>query len=75
MPATIPAPIVLAPRVVVLDDGEVIFRSPSEADRAALVARAGADGERFWPVHRAHREGLDRGSTSIAESWLREPAA
>jgi putative hydrolase of the HAD superfamily len=71
MPPTIPAPIALAPRVVLFDYGEVISRSPSEADRAALVARAGADGERFWPVYWAHRDGLDQGSTSIAEYWHR----
>lgn len=71
MPPTIPAPIALAPRVVVFDYGEVISRSPSEADRAALVARAGADAERFWPAYWAHRDGLDQGTTSIAEYWSR----
>lgn len=71
MPSTIPAPIALAPRVVVFDYGEVISRSPSDADRAALVARAGADPERFWPAYWAHRDGLDQGTTSIAEYWSR----
>jgi putative hydrolase of the HAD superfamily len=71
MPPTIPAPIALGSRVVVFDYGEVISRSPSDADRAALVARSGADPERFWPAYWAHRDGLDQGSTSIAEYWAR----
>jgi putative hydrolase of the HAD superfamily len=71
MPPTIPAPIALGSRVVVFDYGEVISRSPSDADRAALVARSGADPERFWPAYWAHRDGLDQGGTSIAEYWAR----
>jgi putative hydrolase of the HAD superfamily len=71
MPSTIPPPIALAPRVVVFDYGEVISRSPSEADRAALVARAGADPEQFWPAYWAHRDGLDQGTTSIGAYWGR----
>lgn len=71
MSPTIPAPIALGSRVVVFDYGEVISRSPSDADRAALVARSGADPERFWPAYWAHRDGLDQGSTSIAEYWAR----
>ena len=50
MPPTVPAPISLAPRVVVFDYGEVISRPPSDADRAALLARAGVDADRFWPA-------------------------
>ena len=45
MPSTAPAPISLAPRVVVFDYGEVISREPTQADRDRLVARAGADDE------------------------------
>jgi putative hydrolase of the HAD superfamily len=71
MPTTIPSPIALAPRVVVFDYGEVISRTPSEADRAALVARAGADPDRFWPAYWAHRDGLDQGATSIGAYWGR----
>lgn len=71
MPTTIPSPIALAPRVVVFDYGEVVSRSPSEADRAALVARAGADPDRFWPAYWAHRDGLDQGATSIGAYWGR----
>jgi putative hydrolase of the HAD superfamily len=71
MPPTIPAPIALGSRVVVFDYGEVISRPPSDADRSALVARAGADSETFWPAYWAHRDGLDQGSTSIAEYWRR----
>lgn len=55
--------------MVVFDYGEVISREPSEADRVALVARAGVPAERFWPAYWAHRAGLDRGTTSIAEYW------
>ncbi|WP_157002470.1 HAD family hydrolase [Agromyces laixinhei] len=71
MTSTSPAPISLAPRVVVFDYGEVISREPSDADRAALVERAGASSnpEPFWAAYWAHRQGLDRGTTSIAEYW------
>ena len=50
MPQSLPAPISLAPRVVVFDYGEVISREPSEADRASLLARAGVRerAEEFW---------------------------
>jgi len=69
MPPTAPAPISLAPRVVVFDYGEVISREPTEADRAALVARAGVDAEPFWTAYWAHREPLDQGTLSIADYW------
>ncbi|MFC9917691.1 HAD family hydrolase [Agromyces binzhouensis] len=74
MPATIPSPIALSPRVVVFDYGEVISRSPSDADRAALLARAGiaVDGdEAFWTAYWAHRDELDRGTLAIADYWAR----
>ncbi|MGR0320181.1 HAD family hydrolase [Agromyces sp. ZXT2-3] len=74
MPATNPAPIALSPRVVVFDYGEVISRSPSDEDRAALLARAGIapDGaEAFWSAYWAHRDELDRGTMPIAEYWSR----
>ncbi len=71
MPPTLPAPISLAPRVVVFDYGEVISREPSEADRARLLARSGVSErpEAFWTAYWEHRQGLDRGTTSIAEYW------
>jgi putative hydrolase of the HAD superfamily len=69
MPPTVPAPISLTPRVVVFDYGEVISREPTEADRAALVARADVDAEAFWTSYWAHREPLDQGTMSIAEYW------
>ena len=69
MPPTAPAPISLAPHVVVFDYGEVISREPTEADRAALVARAGVDAEPFWTAYWAHREPLDQGTISIADYW------
>jgi putative hydrolase of the HAD superfamily len=74
MPATIPAPIALSPRVAVVDYGEVISRSPSDLDRAALLARAGVvgeDAESFWSAYWAHRDELDRGTMPIAEYWSR----
>ncbi|HEU0182309.1 MAG TPA: HAD family phosphatase [Agromyces mariniharenae] len=69
MPPTAPAPISLAPRVVVFDYGEVISLEPTDADRAALVARAGVDAEPFWAAYWAHREPLDQGTLSIADYW------
>ncbi|WP_344375259.1 HAD family phosphatase [Agromyces tropicus] len=72
MPATIPAPIALSPRVVVFDYGEVISRAPSADDRAALLARAGVaapDAEAFWAAYWAHRDELDRGTLPIADYW------
>ena len=50
------------------DYGEVISRSPSEADKAALVAVAGCGAE-FWEPYWSHRDGLDQGTTSIPEYW------
>ena len=70
MPPTAPAPISLAPRVVVFDYGEVISREPTEADRAHLVARAGVAPESFWAAYWAHRDRLDQGTASIADYWL-----
>ena len=69
MPPTTPAPISLAPHVVVFDYGEVISREPTDTDRAALVARAGVDAEPFWTAYWAHREPLDQGTLSIADYW------
>lgn len=56
-------------RVVVFDYGEVISLSPSDADRATLVAISGCSAEAFWPVYWAHRDGLDEGTISIPEYW------
>jgi putative hydrolase of the HAD superfamily len=69
MPSTDLAPISLSPRVVVFDYGEVISREPTPADRALLVERAGISAEAFWVAYWAHRDGLDRGTTSIADYW------
>ncbi|MDF0514710.1 HAD family phosphatase [Agromyces sp. H3Y2-19a] len=75
MSPTALAPISLSPRVVVFDYGEVISREPSGADRAALLARAGVEPGSgtatgaFWSAYWAHRDGLDRGTTSIADYW------
>ncbi len=53
------------------DYGEVISRSPSVADREALVAQAGAgvDAEAFWRSYWLHRDALDRGDLSITDYW------
>ncbi len=56
-------------RVVVFDYGEVISRSPSDADRAALVAISGCHDAEFWETYWAHRDGLDQGTLSIPEYW------
>ena len=59
----------IADRVVVFDYGEVISLEPSPAERAALVEIAGVDAAAFWPSYWAHRDGLDRGTISVAEYW------
>jgi len=59
----------IADRVVVFDYGEVISLEPNEADRAALVAIAGIDADRFWASYWVHRDGLDRGTVSVVEYW------
>jgi putative hydrolase of the HAD superfamily len=69
MPPTALAPINLSPCVVVFDYGEVISREPTDADRATLVSRSSAPADAFWPAYWAHREGLDQGTSSIAEYW------
>ena len=56
-------------RVVVFDYGEVISRSPSEADRAQLVAVSGCHDTEFWASYWSHRDGLDRGTTSVVDYW------
>lgn len=56
-------------RVIVFDYGEVISRSPSERDRAELLAIAGVDAAAFWASYWAHRDGLDRGTTNVREYW------
>lgn len=60
-------------RVVVFDYGEVISRSPSEADRAELAAIAGMhqtdDADRFWQSYNAHRDRLDTGLITVPEYW------
>ena len=56
-------------RVVVFDYGEVISRSPNEADRAALVAISGCHDAEFWAAYWAHREPLDQGTITIPEYW------
>ncbi len=56
-------------RVVVFDYGEVISLSPTDADRAALLAVAGCEAEAFWASYWRHRDGLDRGTLGIPEYW------
>jgi putative hydrolase of the HAD superfamily len=55
--------------VVVFDYGEVISLSPSDRDRAELLTISGCDAEAFWASYWSHRDGLDRGTTSIPEYW------
>ncbi len=59
-------------RTIVFDYGEVISHSPSEHDRAALLAVTGLTAERageFWDVYWRHREGLDQGSLGRTAYW------
>ena len=56
-------------RVVVFDYGEVISRSPTDADRAELLAASGATAAEFWPSYWAHRDDLDRGTLSVTDYW------
>jgi putative hydrolase of the HAD superfamily len=57
-------------RVVVFDYGEVISRTPSETDRAAILAAAGAvAADEFWSRYWEYRDVLDRGTISIIEYW------
>lgn len=62
-------PISIPGRVIVFDYGEVISVSPSEADRAALLAIAAVDPDLFWPSYWRHRDGLDQGTLAIADYW------
>ena len=55
-------------RVVVFDYGEVISRSPSAEDTAAVHKLAGGSPD-FWESYWSHRDGLDQGRTSVSEYW------
>jgi putative hydrolase of the HAD superfamily len=59
----------ISDRVVVFDYGEVISVSPTEEDRARLVAIAAVDADAFWASYWAHRDALDRGTVSVVEYW------
>jgi putative hydrolase of the HAD superfamily len=56
-------------RVVVFDYGEVISRSPGDADRAVLLELAGVEADPFWASYWAHRDGLDQGTVSVVDYW------
>jgi putative hydrolase of the HAD superfamily len=57
-------------RVVVFDYGEVISLSPSEHDRAALLAIAGdVDHDALWAAFWGLRHDLDRGVLSADGYW------
>lgn len=59
----------IADRVVVFDYGEVISVTPSDSERAALVALAGVDEDVFWPAYWSRRDELDAGSLRIEDYW------
>ena len=67
-------PISIPDHVLVFDYGEVISRSPSEADRAGIVEAAGSDDATFWPIYWEHRDELDHGTLSITDYWARVAA-
>lgn len=56
---------------VMFDYGEVISRIPSDADRAAIVRRAGAPAGPFWASYWRHRDDYDRGAVRAGEYWER----
>ena len=56
-------------RVIVFDYGEVVSKSPSPDDQAALLSVAGAHADEFWPAYWRHRSDLDQGVTSTTEYW------
>jgi putative hydrolase of the HAD superfamily len=57
-------------RVVVFDYGEVISRSPTETDRAAILAAAGdVPADEFWQRYWEYRDVLDRGTISVVGYW------
>jgi putative hydrolase of the HAD superfamily len=58
-------------RVVVFDYGEVLSMSPSERDRADILAAAGAPGDAFWPAYWKHRDDLDHGTVDVPGYWAR----
>jgi putative hydrolase of the HAD superfamily len=59
----------IADRVVVFDYGEVISVSPTDDDRARLLAIAGVEAETFWASYWSHRNELDRGTVSVVDYW------
>jgi putative hydrolase of the HAD superfamily len=57
-------------RVIVFDYGEVISRSQSETDRAAILAAAGdVAADEFWQRYWEYRDALDRGTISAIGYW------
>lgn len=51
------------------DYGEVISLTPTDADRAAILALAGVPAEPFWRAYFAHRDGLDQGTAGVRGYW------
>jgi putative hydrolase of the HAD superfamily len=62
-------------RVVVLDYGEVISASPSDATRRALAEATGIPLETLLPVYQQHRHDLDQGRVDVVGYWRRIAAA
>ena len=58
-------------RIVAFDYGEVISRSPSPADRQALLDIAGVAAEPFWAAYDRFRDELDQGVILPVEYWAR----
>jgi len=68
------APLSLPGRTVIVDYGEVISLTPSDADRAVIAELAGVGegaggAERFWSAYWDHRDGLDQGTADVAAYW------
>lgn len=62
-------PITIQGRVVVFDYGEVISQPPLPHEQDNLLRLTGTDPEEFFAAYHRHRDGLDRGTTSIRDYW------
>lgn len=62
-------PISVPGRVLLFDYGEVVSRTPSDADRQRLAAAAGVPPADLWRAYQADRDRLDQGLLSTTDYW------
>ncbi len=65
-------PLTLPGKTVIFDYGDVISQPQSAADRKTVETIAAIDEgtvTAFWRSYNAHRDGLDRGTTSVISYW------